>query len=223
MTRIIEKTIKTKCQILDSEADPVTTATVNYKIYAPDGDEEVVIDSGAMTHIGDGIYQVVWIPFQGGHHAVECYSSNPKFRQTFVYLVHDPLTHRINNQFVNGQNNTFNLANNTDEQEIAAFNSDPATYGFPRFWKLYLDVSGLGQDATIRVYVTINSERLLRTIAFTAGSQAVVEIDMGICFRPWRVTIQSAIAQAASMPWDLGVFNDINTLSYQDSEAPRLP
>ena len=84
MARILNKQIETKIQVLDSEGDPATGATVNYVVR---DEADSVFDTGTMSHIANGIFTASWTPDAVGEWTVECYSSNPKFRKSFVYNV----------------------------------------------------------------------------------------------------------------------------------------
>jgi hypothetical protein len=84
MTRTVNNPIETKVQVIDSNGDPVTAATVGWKVF---DEADLEFDSGSMTHFADGIYTCTWTPDAVGEWTVECYSSNPKFRKSFTYNV----------------------------------------------------------------------------------------------------------------------------------------
>jgi hypothetical protein len=76
-------------QVVDSNGDKATEAVVNFKVYFLNSEEEVweVIESGLMTHIGDGIYQASFSPDEKGEYTFYSYSSNPKFHESYTYFV----------------------------------------------------------------------------------------------------------------------------------------
>lgn len=84
MTRYVNEDAETKVQVLDSNGNPATGATVLYKIY---DEADVLFDSGSMSHIADGIFTLQWTPDAVGEWTFEAYSSNPKFRDSKVYKI----------------------------------------------------------------------------------------------------------------------------------------
>lgn len=88
MTRYANDPIETKVQVLDSNDDPATTAVVLYKIL---DETDAVVDSGAMTHIIDGIFTYTWTPDAAGEWTFETYSTNPKFRDSRAYWIEPAL------------------------------------------------------------------------------------------------------------------------------------
>ena len=84
MTRLVNREIETKVQVIDTNGDPVTGAVVSYKVL---DEADVSFVTGAMTHVGDGIYSCTWEPDEEGEWTIECYSSNPKLKKSFTYHV----------------------------------------------------------------------------------------------------------------------------------------
>lgn len=90
MTRLVNNSINSLVQVVDSNGDKVTDAIVNYKVYFYDYDETetwIVATSGLMTHIGDGLYQAEWTPQFTGEYTFYAYSTNPKFHESYTYFV----------------------------------------------------------------------------------------------------------------------------------------
>ena len=83
MTRYVNQTIASMVQVVDSNGDPVTGATVNYRLYQF-GEQE---DSGTMTHKENGLYVAYWYPQGSGPWTFEAYCTSPKFRKTLLYHV----------------------------------------------------------------------------------------------------------------------------------------
>ena len=69
MTRLVNQEIETKVQVIDANGDPVTGAVVSYKVL---DEADVSFVTGAMTHVGDGIYSCTWEPDEKGEWTVEC-------------------------------------------------------------------------------------------------------------------------------------------------------
>ena len=84
MTRYVDEPIEVKVQVVDSNYDPVTTATVNWKLY---DETDVEVDSGTMSHFANGMYTQTVTPDAAGEWTFEAYSANPKFRTSKVYNV----------------------------------------------------------------------------------------------------------------------------------------
>ena len=59
MTHASGTAIESKVQVLDSDKDAVTTATVGYIVY---DEADGVFQSGNMVHFANGIYSVSWTP-----------------------------------------------------------------------------------------------------------------------------------------------------------------
>jgi hypothetical protein len=92
MTRLVNNSINSLVQVVDSNGDKVTDAVVNYKVYFYDYDDDEVweiAESGLMTHIGDGLYQVEWTPEFYGEYVFYAYSTNPKFHESYTYFIED--------------------------------------------------------------------------------------------------------------------------------------
>jgi hypothetical protein len=92
MTRLVNNSINSLVQVVDSNGDKVTDAVVNYKVYFYDYDDDEVWEvaqSGLMTHIGDGLYQAEWTPNFYGEYVFYAYSSNPKFHESYTYFIED--------------------------------------------------------------------------------------------------------------------------------------
>lgn len=84
MVRLVNTAIETKVQVLDSEGDPAAGATVNYIVY---DEADASFATGTMSHIANGLYTAQWTPDAAGEWTFEAYSSNPKFRKSFVFWI----------------------------------------------------------------------------------------------------------------------------------------
>ena len=89
MTRLVNSQINSMVQVVDSNGDKATEAIVNFKVYHYDGEDEEweIVESGLMTHIGDGIFQASFSPEQTGEYTFYAYSTNPKFHESYTYFV----------------------------------------------------------------------------------------------------------------------------------------
>lgn len=84
MTRYVGNYIWVPVQIIDSNGNPVTGATINYKVYY-----ENLEDSGTMTHMADGIYGEGFTPNYSGVWCFEAYNESLGFRKTFTFYVEE--------------------------------------------------------------------------------------------------------------------------------------
>ncbi len=84
--------IKTVVQVLDSNGEIITSATVQYIIYGYDaGDEQwLEYDSGTMNHVGNGVYSTVW-GAPSGFYYIYCFCVNPLFNKVFSYVIRGTL------------------------------------------------------------------------------------------------------------------------------------
>ena len=85
MPRPINTQIDVRVQVIDANSDPVTGATVQIKVLMPNGDDWD--GSWNMIHLGDGVYASDFTPDSPGTWVAQCFSANPKFRKSFVYVV----------------------------------------------------------------------------------------------------------------------------------------
>ena len=115
MTRYVNETIEVKVQVVDSNYDPVTTATVNWKLY---DETDVEVDSGTMSHIANGIYTETFTPDAVGEWTFEAYCANPKFRTAKVYNV------EISDLLVPAPNST----DNDNERDVIGNKEDTVVY-----------------------------------------------------------------------------------------------
>lgn len=138
MTHASGTAIESKVQVLDSNKDVVTTATVSYIVY---DEADGVFASGNMVHFANGIYSVSWTPDANGEWTFYAYSSSPKFHKTFVYTIYptqEDITVRKNSgadvgtrprlNFIEGANVNLTIADDGGNAEIdITIASNPST------------------------------------------------------------------------------------------------
>jgi hypothetical protein len=71
-------------QVVDSNGQPVTGATISYRVYYEELEEE-----GTMNHVGDGIYGAGFIPGNDGVWIIEAYNEVLHYRQSLSFLVEE--------------------------------------------------------------------------------------------------------------------------------------
>ena len=106
MPRYVGKPLIAKVHVVDSNGDPVTGATVSYRIYHFGEVEE----SGTMTHSENGLYQFTWVPTNYGPWTFEAYCTNPQFRKTYLYHVEEKQPYQAP---LTGTNSQLNPVQNT--------------------------------------------------------------------------------------------------------------
>lgn len=198
-------------QVLDSNGDKVTTATVNYIVYYY-GESETWEEytSGTMAHIGNGIYNANWTPESLGEFTFYAYCTNPKMHETYTYYVEAAPTEIDLTGLVDpgSGNANYGHQNNTDEQ-VFILTPDPVGE--------YAIYSQIGINASIFTQqVTIKAKLRDTTVSpgsppdgyktyqtwvypddFPAGTQIIV-LDLAVCLRPQILTFQSTIAEGAA-------------------------
>jgi uncharacterized protein YcfL len=199
MTRYVDEPINSLVQVVDSNGDKVTDAVVNYKVYWYDDDEEafVVVDSGLMTHTGDGLYFVNWTPQDEGEHTFYAYSTNPKFHESYTYEV----KYALNLVAIDACTILISLTllSNTNVQTLLTYGYSYSKGVDRTYW---FDLSALTQQATIRRWIMIgNDQRLVEKLVYPDDFPSEVNgVEMNIpCISGTGVvTIQSTVAEGAS-------------------------
>ena len=140
--------IASHIQILNSSGVPVTNATVNFKVFGPDGDGAWEQKStGIATHISDGLYMAFFFPDEIGTWLIYFYCGDPIVHESFSYPIGDLRA----DGFKSGSTsygNPYVHPNDTSEHTIIDLNSEYLTD-----YVLYLDLSELTQDCVIRHYI----------------------------------------------------------------------
>jgi hypothetical protein len=199
LTRIIDQTINSIVQVVDSNGDKVTDAVVNYKVYRWNDDTEVweAYDSGLMEHIGDGLYVAYWQPEMSGEHSFYAYCSNPKFHETYTYFIED-IEQTLGNfnfnhvtKFYNGYNHNYAMTGITQDvwQEVqrATYFSmnvyDPEYYEIIGILMFQYNSEGAAKDIEVRITVDDEVYACSNSSGFTWTSSTWQAIQIGMFLR----------------------------------------
>lgn len=193
--------IKTVVQVMDSNGEVVTSATVQYVIYGyyASGEQWVEVDSGTMSHVGNGVYSTIWRA-PSGFYYIYCFYTNPLFNKVFSYVIRGAAK---NLQTMVLVSNAFSQPWTSDTNEKTF-----TTEGWADQQKLYsyimsVSLRDLVQGITIRVYAAIKDDSTwdLQDVLVVPDDLKpgvkVLFIELGPTAYGHKVTGQSTIAEGS--------------------------
>jgi hypothetical protein len=188
----VDETVETKIQVLDSEGDPATEATVNYVVY---DEADGVFNSGTMVHVANGIYTASWTPDEAGEWTFLAYCGNPKLYTTLSYFVEKGVEEAILQAVGGGQTetvSTFVLQNNTDEQTMLEVTPEELK-DYP---VLLFDLDATTTEIMVRIYIKVDgiNYRLVNSALFPSQFEEDVRsvaVELYPLSMTWKVTLQS--------------------------------